>query len=92
MTSKNEKHWKRRITNGLRKAYRWGDERLPPGVRLVLGLVLIVGGVFGFLPILGFWMIPLGAVLMALDIPPLRRRLRRRLHPYDKEAAAAAGD
>jgi hypothetical protein len=86
---KTEKHWKRRIGDGLRKAYRWGDERIPPGVRLALGLVLIVGGVFGFLPILGFWMIPLGAVLVALDIPPLRRRLRRRLHPDGEDATTA---
>ncbi len=29
----------------------------------------------GFLPILGFWMLPLGIAFIALDIPPLRRRL-----------------
>lgn len=41
-------------------------------VRLPVGVLLIVGGVFGFLPILGFWMIPLGALLLAQDIPALR--------------------
>jgi hypothetical protein len=35
----------------------------------------MIGGVFGFLPIVGFWMIPAGLALIALDIPPLRRRL-----------------
>jgi len=49
---------------------------VPPGLRSVLGLLLIVGGVFGFLPILGFWMIPLGIAVMALDLRPLWRRLR----------------
>src|SRR5215467_15648034 len=29
------------------------------------------GGVFGFLPVLGFWMFPLGLVLLADDVPPL---------------------
>ena len=29
----------------------------------------MVGGVFGFLPILGFWMFPLGVAFVALDIP-----------------------
>jgi hypothetical protein len=48
---------------------------VPTGVRSALGVVLIVAGVFGFLPVLGFWMIPLGATFIALDIPPLRRRL-----------------
>ena len=54
----------------------------PPGLRLPLGSVIVVAGVFGFLPVLGFWMIPLGVVVAALDIPPLRRRLHRRLDPY----------
>lgn len=60
---------------GLRRAMIWGQENVPPGVRSVLGIVLIIAGIFGFLPILGFWMIPLGGALIALDIPPLRRRL-----------------
>ena len=59
----------------LRRGVKWAQENVPPGVHSVLGLVLVAGGVFGFLPILGFWMIPLGAALIALDIPPLRRRL-----------------
>ena len=61
--------------HALRRAVRWGQEKVPPGLRSLLGVVLIIGGFFGFLPILGFWMIPLGGVLIALDIPPLRRRL-----------------
>jgi hypothetical protein len=59
----------------LRSAVLWGQANVPPGVRSVLGILLIIGGVFGFLPILGFWMIPLGGTFIALDIPPLRRRL-----------------
>ena len=42
------------------------------------GLLLIVGGVFGFLPVLGFWMIPLGAAIIAVDVTLMRRRLARR--------------
>lgn len=41
-------------------------------VRLPMGVLLVVGGVLGFLPILGFWMVPLGALLLAQDIPVLR--------------------
>lgn len=61
-------------------AYRtltWGQNHVPPGVRSIVGLMFIVGGVFGFLPILGFWMLPLGLVLISDDIPWLRRRRRR---------------
>jgi hypothetical protein len=59
----------------LRRAVHWGQANVPPGVRSVLGILLIVAGCFGFLPILGFWMIPLGGAFIALDIPPWRRRL-----------------
>lgn len=50
--------------------------RVPPGLRSLLGLALIVGGVFGFLPVLGFWMIPLGVLVIGLDAKPVLRRLR----------------
>ena len=51
--------------------------RVPPGLRLPLGLVLMVGGVFGMLPVLGFWMLPLGAAVVALDVRPLAVAARR---------------
>ena len=53
--------------------------RLPgsPGLRIALGIALLTGGFLGFLPILGFWMIPLGVVVLSIDIA-LARRLRRR--------------
>lgn len=56
-------------------------------MRSLFGLVLMAGGVVGFLPVLGFWMFPLGVALVISDFPPLRRRLeqwlnetRRRYH------------
>ncbi len=56
----------------------WAKRTLPPGMRLLVGAVLMLGGVFGFLPILGFWMIPLGAAIAALDVMPVIRWLRQR--------------
>jgi len=41
-------------------------------VRLPLGVVLVFGGIFSFLPILGLWMLPLGLMLLAIDFPPLQ--------------------
>ncbi|QFT96645.1 hypothetical protein FIU85_04975 [Roseovarius sp. THAF8] len=52
--------------------------RVPPGLRLVLGILLIIGGIFGFLPVLGFWMIPLGIAVASLDVVPVWRRLTGR--------------
>jgi hypothetical protein len=37
-----------------------------------LAFLLIFGGIFSFLPILGVWMLPLGFLILALDIPPLQ--------------------
>ena len=47
-------------------------------VRTIVGSLLLVGGMLGFLPILGFWMIPLGLIVLSVDFP-LVRRFRRRL-------------
>ena len=54
--------------------------RLPRSrpLRIALGVALCIGGVLGFLPILGFWMIPLGLIVLSVDIAPVRR-FRRRL-------------
>jgi hypothetical protein len=41
-------------------------------IRIPLAILLIAGGIFSFLPILGIWMLPLGFLVLAVDIPPLR--------------------
>ena len=49
--------------------------RLPQNapIRIALGIALIIGGTLGFLPILGFWMIPLGLLVLSQDLPVVRR-------------------
>jgi hypothetical protein len=42
-------------------------------VRIPVGVLFILGGVFSILPGLGIWMLPLGLLLMASDVPFLRR-------------------
>ncbi len=46
-------------------------------LRMGLGGGLIVGGILGFLPVLGFWMIPLGLLVLSQDLPVVRRWRRR---------------
>ena len=46
-------------------------------VRIGIGVLLVLGGVVGFLPVLGFWMVPLGFVVLATDVPIVRRLNRR---------------
>ena len=52
----------------VNRTLAWVKQNVAPGFRFVLGLLLVCGGIFGFLPVLGFWMIPLGIAVAALDI------------------------
>lgn len=45
-------------------------------LRFPVGVLLIAGGLLGFLPILGFWMLIPGLLLLAIDVPFLRLPLR----------------
>jgi hypothetical protein len=46
-------------------------------VRIPIALLAIVGGIFSFLPVLGIWMLPLGLLLLAQDVPFLRKPVAR---------------
>ena len=46
-------------------------------LRVLIGIALVVLGIFGFLPILGFWMIPLGLLVLSYEFHAVRRRRRR---------------
>ena len=48
-------------------------------VRIPLAALLILGGIFSFLPILGLWMLPLGLLLFAQDVPPLQKPMAQGL-------------
>ena len=45
--------------------------------RITIGVVLVLLGCLGFLPILGFWMIPLGLPVLSHDLSFVRRQRRR---------------
>ena len=66
---------KQRIAGITYRTLRWGRDHVPVGIRSLIGLLFMVGGVLGFLPVLGFWMFPLGVAFVALDFPPTRRRI-----------------
>jgi hypothetical protein len=46
-------------------------------MRIILGCLLVILGCFGFLPILGFWMIPLGLLILSYEFAAIRRWRRR---------------
>lgn len=76
----------------LRRAFRRFEQEIPPRfgkalrwlrhprsrwIRLPAGALLVAGGVFSILPVLGIWMLPIGLLLLAGDIPMLRRPVAR---------------
>lgn len=63
-------------------------ERLPLILRIPLGIGLCIGGVLGFLPILGFWMLPLGILLIGMCIPGIDRKIKRWMQRTEAELAA----
>lgn len=73
LTDENRNHSRRRFTR----------DRLPKSrsVRVALGTALVIMGIFGWLPILGFWMIPLGLIVLSVDLHYVRR-FRRRLEVW----------
>ena len=78
----------------LDRHFAWFEGKLPPRparfvgwlrkpssrlVRIPAAMLLIAGGIFSFLPVLGLWMLPLGLLLFAQDIPPLQKPMARML-------------
>ena len=78
----------------LDRHFAWFEGKLPPRparfvgwvrkpssryVRFPIAVLLIGGGVFSFLPVLGLWMLPLGLVLFAQDVPILQTPMARML-------------
>jgi hypothetical protein len=45
--------------------------------RITLGAAICFLGLFGFLPVLGFWMVPLGLLILSGDVHFVRRKRRQ---------------
>jgi hypothetical protein len=90
ISSSKESYVTKQYKSELDRHFAWFEAKLParpaafvrwlrkPSSRLVripLALLLVVGGVFSFLPVLGLWMLPLGLLLIAQDVPLLQKPL-----------------
>lgn len=64
-------YFERNLPFGARTLHALGrrENRL---YRVPLGMLLVIAGLLGFLPVLGFWMLPLGLLLLSIDIPALQ--------------------
>jgi hypothetical protein len=61
-----------RLPRFLRSTVRWLRKPSLIWLRSPAGVLLIAGGLLSFLPILGLWMLPLGAMLLSDDLSSLR--------------------
>src|SRR3954451_19442408 len=68
----------RRLPKRRQEAARWLRSPAARWVRVPLGLLFILGSFLFILPIFGLWMLPVGLLLLAEDVPALRR-LRTRI-------------
>jgi len=66
--------------------------RLPQSrsLRIALGIALLIGGILGFLPVLGFWMIPLGVMILSNEFHLIRRLRRRAVVKWARHRQARA--
>jgi hypothetical protein len=65
----------RRVPARVSQFIKWLRKPSSFAARLVVALLLILGGFFSFLPVLGLWMLPLGLLFIAQDVPFLRKPL-----------------
>ena len=65
----------RRVPIGVSRFIHWLRRPSSFAVRLIIAVLLILGGIFSFLPVVGLWMLPLGLLLIAQDVPLLQKPL-----------------
>ena len=61
-----------KLPDWAQRAVRWLREPARFPVRLLAAILLMLGGIFSILPVLGLWMLPLGLALLAQDVPALK--------------------
>jgi hypothetical protein len=87
----------------MQTGIRWLRRPSSGWARIPAGVLLVGGGLLSILPVFGLWMLPLGAILLADDVPALRQARDRILdvieryrphwfaRPATSNAAASAG-
>lgn len=66
-----------RLPDSIARSSRYLRQPQARMVRVPAAVLLTLGGVFSILPVLGIWMLPLGLLLLAVDMPALRPPLVR---------------
>jgi hypothetical protein len=67
----------REAPDRVSRAVRWLRSPASRWVRIPLGLLFIAGGLLWFLPVLGVELLPIGLLLIAQDVPFLKKPVGR---------------
>lgn len=67
----------REAPDRVARAIRWLRSPASRKVRIPLGVLFIAGGLLWFLPVLGIELLPLGLLLVAQDVPFLKKPVGR---------------
>jgi len=62
----------RRMVPGTGRFIDWLEADSARLIRFPVAIIMILGGLMAFLPFLGLWMVPMGLMLLALDLPFLQ--------------------
>jgi hypothetical protein len=71
------KRLEQEVPSWLGRILRWLRHPASRLVRIPAGMLFILGGFLSFLPVLGLWMLPLGLMLIAYDVPFLQKPMSR---------------
>lgn len=66
------------------RTFREKISRWPKPVRIIVGILFVLFGLVGFLPVLGFWMVPVGLAILAIDIPIAKKLVHRATSAFNK--------
>lgn len=67
----------RELPDRVVRAIRWLRDPSSRWIRLPLGVLFVIGGLLWFLPVLGIELLPVGLLLIAEDVPFLRKPVAR---------------
>ena len=77
----------RHVPTWARRVMKSASKENAAWLRIPLAIGLMIGGLLGFLPVLGLWMLPLGLALVAIDLQFLRGPLARFLAFINRKLA-----
>jgi hypothetical protein len=79
------------VPDRVARAIRWLRDPEARWIRIPIGTLFILGGLLWFLPVVGIEMLPIGLLLIAQDVPFLRKPVGRAMIWLERKWVAWRG-